>query len=147
MCLWLTVFIWRMSASYKKHYSNMCQTIVSISFREKMGLLILPRGRFIAQISISSLAQQLFLFSVYVCMCVSCSVASNSLQPQVLQPARLLFPWNSPGKNTGLPFSSPGFLPNPGTKPGSSAFQAHSLSSEPLGKPILCFYIFMFPYH
>ena len=33
---------------------------------------------------------------------VSCSVVSNSLQPHGLQPARLLCPWNSPGKNTGV---------------------------------------------
>ena len=34
-------------------------------------------------------------------MCVSRSVMSNSLRPHGLQPARLLCPWNSPGKNTG----------------------------------------------
>ena len=31
---------------------------------------------------------------------VSCSVVSNCLQPHGLQPARLLCPWNFPGKNT-----------------------------------------------
>ena len=35
-------------------------------------------------------------------VCISCSVVSNSLQPHGLWPARLLCPWNSPGKNTGL---------------------------------------------
>ena len=30
------------------------------------------------------------------------SVMSNSLQPHGLQPARLLCPWNSPSKNTGV---------------------------------------------
>ena len=34
-------------------------------------------------------------------LCVSCSVVSNSLRPHGPQPARLLCPWNSPGKNTG----------------------------------------------
>ena len=33
---------------------------------------------------------------------VSCSVLSDSLQPHGVQPVRLLCPWNSPGKNTGL---------------------------------------------
>ena len=33
---------------------------------------------------------------------VSCSVASDSLQPHELQPTRLLCPWNSAGKNTGV---------------------------------------------
>ena len=34
-------------------------------------------------------------------VCVSHSVMSDSLQPHGLQPASLLCPWNSPGKNTG----------------------------------------------
>ena len=33
---------------------------------------------------------------------VSHLVMSNSLQPHGLYPARLLFPWNSPSKNTGV---------------------------------------------
>ena len=33
---------------------------------------------------------------------LSCSVVSNSLRPRGLQPARLLCPWDSPGKNTGV---------------------------------------------
>ena len=37
---------------------------------------------------------------------------------------------------SGLPFPSPGDLPNPGIKPGSPSLQADSLSSEPPGKPI-----------
>ena len=35
---------------------------------------------------------------------------------------------------SGLPFPSPGNLPNPGIKPGSPTFQADALSSEPPGK-------------
>ena len=35
---------------------------------------------------------------------------------------------------SGLSFSSPGDLPNPGIKRGSPAFQADSLPSEPPGK-------------
>ena len=33
---------------------------------------------------------------------VSCSIVSDSLQPCGLYPNRLLCPWNSPGKNTGV---------------------------------------------
>ena len=43
---------------------------------------------------------------VYVCMCHS--VMSDSLQPRGLLPTRLLYPWDSPGKNTEdivIPFS------------------------------------------
>ena len=36
---------------------------------------------------------------------------------------------------SGLPFPSPGDLPNPGIKPGSPALQADALPSEPPGKP------------
>ena len=36
------------------------------------------------------------------CESVSCSVVPDSLQPRGLQPARLLCPWDSPGKNTGV---------------------------------------------
>ena len=36
---------------------------------------------------------------------------------------------------SGLPFSSPGNLPNPGIEPRSSTLQADSLQSEPPGKP------------
>ena len=32
----------------------------------------------------------------------TCSVLSDSLQPHGLQPKRLLCPWNSPGKNSGV---------------------------------------------
>ena len=35
---------------------------------------------------------------------------------------------------SGLPFPSPGDLPNPGTKPGSPTLQADSLLSQPPGK-------------
>ena len=38
---------------------------------------------------------------------------------------------------SGLPFPSPGDLPNPGIEPRSPAFQADALTSEPPGKPIL----------
>ena len=36
---------------------------------------------------------------------------------------------------SGLPFPSPGHLPDPGIEPGSPALQADSLLSEPPGKP------------
>ena len=37
---------------------------------------------------------------------------------------------------SGLPFPSPGDLPDPGIEPGSLALQTDTLLSEPLGKPI-----------
>ena len=43
-----------------------------------------------------------------------CSVMSDSLRPHGLQPTKLLYPWDSPGKNTGegWPFPSSEDLPN-----------------------------------
>ena len=42
---------------------------------------------------------------------------------------------------SGLPFPSPGDLPDPGIKPGSPVLQAHSLLSEPPGNQV-CVYIY-----
>ena len=41
---------------------------------------------------------------------------------------------------SGLPFPSPGDLPNPGIEPGPPALQADSLPTELQGKPV-CVYI------
>ena len=48
---------------------------------------------------------------------------------------------------SGLPFPSPGDLPNPGIEPGSPEFQADTLTSEPQGKlfnPFLPLFFLMF---
>ena len=42
---------------------------------------------------------------------------------------------------SGLPFPSPGDLPNPGIEPRSPALQTDALPSEPLGKPKLQFLV------
>ena len=39
---------------------------------------------------------------------------------------------------SGLPFPSPGDLPEPGIKPRSPSFEAGALTSEPPGKPSGC---------
>ena len=54
------------------------------------------------------------------CVCVSCSVMSDSLQPHGLQSARLLCPWDSPGKNIGVGFHSllQGIIPTWGSDSG-----------------------------
>ena len=48
-------------------------------------------------------------------------------------PTRLLGPWDFPGKNTwsGLPFPSPGDLPNPGNVSMSPALTGGPLTTEP----------------
>ena len=63
------------------------------------------------------------------------SAMFDSFQAHGLYPTRLLHPWNFLGKSyqSGLPFPSPGDLPEPGIKPGSLALQADALPSEPPG--------------
>ena len=48
-------------------------------------------------------------------------------------PSFLEMSWKEPW--SGLPFPSPGDLPEPGIEPGSPAVQADTLTSEPPGKP------------
>ena len=51
---------------------------------------------------------------------LSCSIVSNSLQSHELQPARLLCPWDSPVKNTGVGCCTllQGIFPTQGSNPG-----------------------------
>ena len=64
-------------------------------------------------------------------LCVSYFIVSDSLWSHGLWPARLLCPWNSPGRH---PFSRESS--DSGIKPGSLALSVDSLPSEPPGKPI-----------
>ena len=59
-------------------------------------------------------------YVLFQCVCVSCSVVSDSLIPHGLLSARLLCPWNSPGKNTGVggPALLQGIFPTQGLNPG-----------------------------
>ena len=68
---------------------------------------------------------------------VSCSVLSDSSRSHGLQPARLLCPWNSPGKNTGVGCHSllQGILPTQGSNLGLLHSCKDSLPSELPGKP------------
>ena len=63
------------------------------------------------------------------------SVVSNSATSWTVQSMG----FSRPEYWSGLPFPSPGNLPDPGIEPRSSALQADSLSSEPPGKPLFLF--------
>ena len=80
----------------------------------------------------------------HFCM-LSHSVMSDSSWPHGLWPARLLCPWDSPGKNTevGLLFPPPGDLSNPGFKPTSTVSPALAegfFTTLPPGKPFQSYY-------
>ena len=69
------------------------------------------------------------------------SVMSNSVRPHGLQPTRLLCPWFPRQEYwSGLPFPTPGDLPEPGVKlmflvsPASPTLAGRFVTSEPPGK-------------
>ena len=66
---------------------------------------------------------------------------SDSLQPHALQPARLLSPWDSPGRNTrvGCHFLLQGNLPDSRIESVSPAWQADSLPLSHQGSPATTF--------
>ena len=92
----------------------------------------------------------LFIFYLFDCMCLSCgvracsvtSVVSDTLQPHGLYTTRLLCPWDSPGKNTGVGchFLLQEIFPIQGLNPCLFSllhWQADSLPLAPPGKPPL----------
>ena len=71
---------------------------------------------------------------------VSCSVMSNCLRPhgqKVAHQSPLSVEFSRREYWSGLPFPSPGNLPDPRMEPRSLALQADSLPTEPPGKPIV----------
>ena len=70
-----------------------------------------------------------------VCVCAR-SVVSNSLRPHGPYPPRLLCPWDSPGKNTGVSCHAllQGIFPTQGPNPCVVHWQAESLPLAPPGK-------------
>ena len=66
-----------------------------------------------------------------VCVCISHTVMSDSLWPRgryVAQQAPLSMRFSRQEFWSGLPFPSPGDLPDPGIEPGSPALQAYSFT-------------------
>ena len=75
-----------------------------------------------------------------VCACEVASVVSNSLRLYGLQLARLLCPWDSPGRNTGMGYHAllPGIFPTQGSNLHFLCllrWQVGSLPLAPPGKP------------
>ena len=67
----------------------------------------------------------------------SCYAVSDSLRPHGLQHARLLCPWDFPGKiGSGVLFPSLGNLPDLGIEQVSPVLAGWSSTTEPPGKPL-----------
>ena len=69
--------------------------------RYKYERLSLNKGYTFAIQSWTSLVKGNFYIDLSIACCVT-SVVSDSVRPHGLQPTRLLCPWDSPGKNTGV---------------------------------------------
>ena len=67
---------------------------------------------------------------------VSHSVMSDSLCRTVARQAPLSMGFSRQEYWSGLPFPSPGDLPDPGIEPQSPTLQADAQLSEPSGKPL-----------
>ena len=90
-------------------------------------------------LSLPFIAKGLLLSTAETRSVLGCSVTSNSSQLHELQPARLLCPWDSLGKTTGVGwnFLLQGIFPNQGSNPcllHLLHWQASSLPLAPLGK-------------
>ena len=73
----------------------------------------------------------------FLVLCVlSCSVESSTLRPHGLQPARLLCPWDCPGKDTGVGchFLLQGIFPTQGLNPYLTALAGRFFTTEPPGE-------------
>ena len=79
-----------------------------------------------------------FMELIFLLSCVSGSVMSNSFESSwtVANQAPLSMGLSGQEYWSGLPFPTPGDLPNPGIKPGSPALQADSLPSESLRQQV-----------
>ena len=78
-----------------------------------------------------------------MCVVLSHGAVSSSLYPDALQPARLLCPWDFPGKNTrmGCHFLLQGIFLTPGLNPRLLHWQADSLPVSHLGSPVKVSYM------
>jgi len=76
------------------------------------------------------------IFSLLLVLCCCCLVAQSCLT--LLQPHGL---WGFPRQEywSGLPFPSPGDLPDPGAKPVSPALAGGFFTTEPPVKPSWCY--------
>ena len=91
-----------------------------------LALIFLPEE---CKVNTSLRLLQLFLLCSH-------QVVSDSLLPHLLQPASKSVRFPRQEHLSGLPCSSPGDLPNPGTEPESPALASRFFTTEPPRKPV-----------
>ena len=68
-------------------------------------------------------------------MCVNCSIVSDSVTPWMVAHRSLSMEFSRQEHWNGLPFPSPGYLPDSGIEPESPTLQADSLLFDYQGSP------------
>ena len=70
-----------------------------------------------------------------LCCCLASQLCPPLFDPVDCKPVSVLCPWDFLGKNTVVPFPSPGDLLDPGIKLTSPALAGGLFTTEPPGKP------------
>ena len=72
---------------------------------------------------------------VYMCVCVCAQSHLTLCDPTDCSPCPLSMGFSRQEYGSGVPFPSPGNLPDSGMEPESPALQADSFLSKPIGEP------------
>ena len=88
-------------APHKCHFRNISQDSLQLdptTYFQHKEMILCPLGVRVGGLAFINIKY----FHMSKSNCASHSVMSSSLWPHGLQPTRLLYPWNSPGKNIGV---------------------------------------------
>ena len=102
------------------------------SLKVWMRLTLLVEGEWKLAFEMARVCSVIFMVVSFL-VDFSLPVVSDSWQPHGLRPARLLYPWNSPGKHTGVGchFLLQGIFLTQGLNRGLLYWKAESLLSKP----------------
>ena len=118
-----SLFFSRSDLSGRRHLWWGCWWRRVMSLRSLADLLSSPYDKHTPHFHLYYFTLRSYLV-LFFSLCLNCEsesvsflVVSNSYQPQGLQPTRVLCPWNSPGKNTGVgcPFLLQGIFQTQGS--------------------------------
>ena len=135
-------FIFLMFAFSLWHINHMG----GVGYQRALTNLDFPRTKYQLATLWPLFPSSVFVFCLYSFACMlRYSVVSDSLRPCGLQPARLLSPWDSPGKNTGVDCRAllQGIFLTQGSNPCLSCLLHWQAGSLPLVPPGKLFYSFI----